>query len=289
LDALSRAAPLSRRGDAKEHVMRSVVVLGAVAVVAATIAGCSSADTSDQGTLAVQGTVTQALVMSGARAVAIGTDGRTFWTDLDAQRDFTLRLPVGQSYRIVIANALAGGADEKIAHLVLQASWGPSMWLGANEPGTVDLGVLKLTTQQGDDDDHEGDHDHDNGCHEGGHHHHGGGGDGDGDGVCKGDHDDPLQPSKSPGSKCDDHDHHGHHHDAGTDGSDHDHDGDGDGDGDGDDQPCPKADAGPPKGDAGAKVDAGVDTGSSGGVGADCLSNKDCASPLTCKAGLCSL
>jgi hypothetical protein len=264
----------------------SRLVLGAAAV-AATLAGCSSANPPSQPSLVVQGTVTQALSVSNPRAVAVGTDGRTFWTDLDAQRDFTLLLPVGQSYRIVIANG-RGSVDEKVAHLVVQASWGSSIWLGANQTGIVDLGVLKLTTHQhghgggdDDDDDHEGDHDHDNDCHEGGHH---GGDAGGGDGVCSGDQDEPLQPTKNPGSQCDDHDHHGQHHDGGKADCGKDHDGDGDGDGDGDDHPCPPPDAGPPK-DAGGP---GTDSGGGGGVGADCLTDADCTPPLTCKAGLCS-
>jgi len=285
--------------------MRShFAVLGALGVAAAvgTIgAGCSSAVPSGP-TLVVQGTVSQALATSDARAVAIGTDGRTFWTSLDAQRDFTLLLPVGQSYRIVIANTRPSGAEEKIAHLVLQQSWGASLWLGANAPGSVDLGVLKLTSHggspggwnghHGDDDDHEGDHDHDDGCHEGGHHggHDAGGGGGGGD-VCSGDADDPLEPTKNPGSKCEDHEHHGHHSDGGkaTGGGDDDDDGH---DHDGDDPPCLTGDGGSPASDAGTpKTDGGTpgsDAGSGGGVGAECLTNADCAAPLTCKAGLCS-
>jgi hypothetical protein len=281
--------------------MRShFAVLGALGVAAAVGAigvGCSGAGSGGPA-LVVQGTVSQALATNDARAIAIGTDGRTFWTSLDAQRDFTLLLPVGQSYRIVIADTRPGGVEEKIAHLVLQQSWGASLWLGANAAGMVDLGVLKITSQgggsnwnghHGDDDDHEGDHDHDDGCHEGGHH--GGHDAGGGDGVCSGDGDEPLQPTKNPGSTCEDHEHHGHdHHDGGKttgdgdDDDDHDHDGD--------DPPCATGDGGSPAGDGGApKTDGGGaanDAGSGGGVGAECLSSTDCAPPLTCKAGFCS-
>jgi hypothetical protein len=255
-------------------------ILSAAAAVAATIAGCSSANPPSQPSLAVQGTVSKTLAVESARAVAIGSDGRTFWADLDAQRDFTLWLPVGQSYRIVIASVRGGIVQEKVGHLVLQASSGSSLWLGANQPGTVDLGVLKLTSQHGgggdDDDDHEGDHDHDNDCHQGGHH---------GDGVCGGDHDEPLEPTKQPGSKCDDHDHHCHHHDGGKADCGKDHDHDDDDHCDDDDQPCPSGDAGAPK-DAGHAGDAG--DGGGLGVGGDCISDADCMAGLTCKAGLCS-
>lgn len=262
-------------------VVRSTVVQCVVAVVVyGAIAGCSSGDSSGQGELTVQGTVSQALdVNDAARAVAIGSDGRTFWTDLDAERDFTLALPVGQSYRIVIANWVTCSEEEKVGHLVLPASSGTTEWLGANEPGTIDLGVLKLSSSHDADcNDHEGNHGNDNPCHQGGHHGHGGSGD-----VCCGDHDEPLSPTKHPGSKCGDHD---HHRDCG------------DADGDGDPQ-CPRGDAGQPKCDAGApQGDAGVpqsDAGSphsdaamGGGVGADCLTNADCAPPLICELGLCT-
>jgi hypothetical protein len=246
---------------------RSVGLLGVAITVAAALAGCSGADSSGQGEMAVQGTVSQALSVDNARAVAIGSDGRTFWAYLDARRDFTLMLPVGQSYRILIANERAGGGHVKIAHLVVQS--GATPWLGANEPGTVDLGTLRLMSRHGDDDDDrdESDHHrHDGRCHEGPHH-----GDGD-DGVCDDDHDEALEPTKDPGHRCDDHHHHG------DSGKDH--------DGDGDDKSCTgDGDAGTP--DAGGST--GGDAGTGGGIGAECLTNKDCAAGLTCVAGVCSV
>ena len=263
----------------------SVVVTG-FAVLAGALSGCSSGGSSSGPQLAVEGSVSQAVHVDNARAVGIGTDGRTFWAYLDAQRGFTLRLPVGQSYRIVIANGREGGGEVIVGHLVLPAASGTTDWLGANAPGTVDLGTLHLQSEMLPDSQHpdhgDSDHSDDNQCHEGGHH-----GGGDGDGVCSDGPDDPLPPTKDPGSKCDDHDHHSHpaHHGKPCDGG-QDHESDG---GDDDDPPCPHGDAGH-VGDAGHASDGGSssDAGGGGGVGAECLTSADCAAHLSCIAGLCT-
>jgi hypothetical protein len=245
---------------------RSTVKLGLMAVVA-TVAGCSDNGSSDWSPLFVQGTVSQGLSVDNAVAVAIGDDGRTVWTALDAQRNFTLLLPLGHSYQIVIASELPDGHQMKVGHLVLPVASGTSTWLGANEGGTVDLGVLHPSStaavtayhqssdgggRDGDDDwGSEGDHSHDNGCHQGGGH---------GGGVCRGDHDEELKPTKDPGSRCQDHGSHGHG---------------GDGDDDGD-KPCPPQ-----------SKDAGVDADGSSGVplGGECTPDGGslvCAPPNTC-------
>jgi hypothetical protein len=240
-----------------------MVKLG-IAIFGAIAAGCSGSDSTgwSQGELAVQGTVSQALALDNARAVAIGSDGRTFWTFLNAQRDFTLLLPVGASYRIVITNSLPGGDQVEIAHLVPQGSGGTA-WLGANAVETVDLGTLKPTSGQGattgclscgSQPDWRGGHHHgsDNGCHQGPRH-----GD-EGDGMCVGKRDDALEPTNRPGPDCADHGGHGHHTDGGTDGGGDDDDDDG--------KPCPGG----------------------GGLGSSCTSASDCASGLVCTAGVCS-
>jgi hypothetical protein len=280
----------ARQATSEATVVKlSVVVLG-YAVLAGALSGCSSAGPSGGPQLAVQGSVSQGVHVDNARAVAIGTDGRTFWAYLDAQRDFTLTLPVGQSYRVVIANGREGGGEAIVGHLVVPAASGASDWLGANEPGTVDLGTLQLqseSTLESEHPDHgDSDHSDDHPCHEGGHH---GGGGGDGDGVCSEGNDDPLSPTKNPGSKCDDHDHHaGHpgHHGSHCDGGKGDDDGGG---GDGDDPPCSHGDAGHAV-DAGHGGDGGSssDGGTGGGVGAECLTSADCAAHLSCIAGLCT-
>jgi hypothetical protein len=267
----------------EETVMINRVALMGVAVFAGALVACSSGDPSGRGELAVQGSVSQAVSLDNARVIAIGSDGRTFWSYLDAQRDFTLFVPVGQSYRVVIASEQAGGLQVKAGHLVVQAASGATSWLGANQPGLVDLGVLQLTTQRDARDRREPDHSDDNECHEGTHQGYGGGG-WAGHGFCDGGHDEPLQPTKTPGAWCDDHDH--HHGDAGK-----------DDDGDWDDEPCQgdggahdggANDSGAHGGDAGTT--SGGDSGSStgGGVGADCLTSAQCATGLVCVAGLCT-
>lgn len=213
--------------------MKGWIKLFGVSAIGAMAIACGNGPSEPEGELAVQGSVSSALGLDNARAVAIGSDGRQFWTYVDRDRDFTLRLPVGQSYRIVIANEL-GGEQVKIGHLVLRGIDGKTEWLGANEPGTVDVGKLRparsSTTRtlcsecSSDDDDDKGeadddkdDHDDDKECHEKG----GGGSSKDDDdddktdkddsddddcNVCKDDDKDDkeLEPSKDPGGKCED-------------------------------------------------------------------------------------
>jgi hypothetical protein len=262
-------------------MMNRVIVMGVVAWAGAIAACSSSGDSSSGPQLAVQGTVSKGVQVDNARAVAIGTDGSTYWAYLNDQRDFTLTLPVGQSYRLVIANARQGGGQAIVGHLVVPSASGGSSWLGANQPGTLDLGTLKLAWQGADDDDDGSHHhhDHDGECHHGGHH--GGGG---GDDTCEDEHghDEELSPTKHPGEECRDHD----GHDDDDDGHHHCHDGGGD-----HEPPCPMGDGGH-AGDAGSNADAGGggnDAGSGGGVGAECLTNADCMPGLMCVAGLCSL
>lgn len=194
---------------------------------------CGKEPSEPEGELAVQGSVSSAVQIDNARAVAIGSDGRQFWAYIDRDRDFTLRLPVGQSYRIIIANQLEGGGQVKVGHLVLRGIDGKTEWLGANEPGTVDLGRLRpvksgdVQTQcseckgGGDDDDEDeeddkDDHADDKECHEKGKKSSSGDDDHDDDedegddddecNVCKDDEveDKELEPSKNPGKKCED-------------------------------------------------------------------------------------
>src|SRR5262245_52908039 len=88
-------------------VMKRAVWMFCVAAGVA-LAACSGAREPD-GELFVQGKVSDAIAVDNARAMAVGRDGRTFWAYLDAHRDFSLRLPVGQSYQISIVNGREGG------------------------------------------------------------------------------------------------------------------------------------------------------------------------------------
>lgn len=211
-------------------------ILGAT-LLSTALGGCSNeAATSSRdanGTVVVQGTVSQQLVTNDARAVAIGTNGRTFWAYLDKKRDFRLTLPVGQSYQIMIANQRTSGGQTVVGRLVLTSPAGKTSWLGANVAGaTVDLGTLSpsqatsgLSVKSYDQasesegsDEHEN-HDDDNACHEnkkdGQDEGEKGGGDAEGKDddadVCSsgaaGDEKE-LAPSNAPGKECEDDDHH---------------------------------------------------------------------------------
>jgi hypothetical protein len=229
-----------------------MVKLSLVTAVAAA-AGCSDSGSWTQGPLFVQGTVSPALSVENGRAVAVGNDGRTIWTALDAERDFTLLLPLGHSYEIFLASELPDGSEMKVGHLVLPAASGTTPWLGANEQGTVDLGVMYPESAGASTLDWgtEGDHANDPHCHQGS----GSGGGMCSGGMCSGGNDWTLQPTKDPGSRCDDHWGHG-------------------GGGQGNCPPCPPQDAG-----GGGDASMG-----GGGPGAECLPDGglECAPGLVC-------
>lgn len=167
----------------KAFSMFGAVVLAAMAVACGESYDAESA--SKGGAMTVHGTVSSKLEVDNARAVAIGTDGRTFWAYLDQDREFTLQLPVGQSYRVIVANQRSGGGQQTIGHLVLSGADGRTEWLGANSAIDVNLGTLRIGTSSStkiacadkcggggddyeDDDGKEADHDDDYPCKEGG-------------------------------------------------------------------------------------------------------------------------
>lgn len=127
----------------KALTMFSGVVLAAMAVACGESAE-SESTSRVSGSMTVHGTVSTRLSVDNARAVAIGTDGRTFWAYLDQDREFTLDLPVGQSYRVIVANQRSGGGQQTIGHLTLNGSSGRTEWIGANRAINVDLGLLRL-------------------------------------------------------------------------------------------------------------------------------------------------
>ena len=92
------------------------------------------------------------LVLDNARAIAITGNEVRYWTFLNRNGEFTLQLPVGESYRIVFANQLAAGGQVKFGHLSVDASAGKSEWLGANQPGVVELGNIALDPKEAKND-----------------------------------------------------------------------------------------------------------------------------------------
>lgn len=119
---------------------RSTLVLAA-ALLALGVGCGRGADPDASERMTVRGTVAQLSVGQGARAVAVGADGRAVWANLDAHGDFSLRLPLGQSYRIVIANPRRAAG-----HLALAKGATTTRWLAARTTTTIDLGRLSPTT-----------------------------------------------------------------------------------------------------------------------------------------------
>lgn len=244
------------------HLSAGILALGLVA-------GCGGAP-STGGTATVTGSVSRTTrPLDNARALAIGADGRSFWAYLDAAGAFALKLPVGQSYRVLVADALAGGGQRTVGHLVVHPTTGATRWIGLRVPGTVVLGALHLTPSTGlrrggtigllddpqagsegsqeDVDTHEDDH--------------------EGDGLCStqgtGEEDDQeLDASNEPGDAY-----------ADDQASEHEQESDNE-----DGAACPPA--------GGASSSSGSSGGSAGPGGA-CTTNADCSAGLVCAAAIC--
>lgn len=120
--------------------------LGALVALATCglLAACSN-ETTDE-VMTVQGTVSSKLVLDNAKAVAVLHDGTRIMAPLDASRDFTVQVPVGTSFRLLIVNQLATGGQATVAQVGVPSSDGVATtpWIGANKAQVVNLGVLKV-------------------------------------------------------------------------------------------------------------------------------------------------
>lgn len=119
-------------------------------MVAALVAiGCqgSASSGNTEGTAIVKGSVpTTARSLDNARAIAISPSGQRFSAYLDGRGSFTLTLPSGQAYRLVVANGRAGGGAAVIGHVQLRTVAGTTRWLAPAAGATLDLGALRLAT-----------------------------------------------------------------------------------------------------------------------------------------------
>jgi hypothetical protein len=154
------------------------VLTGSALFVAA--GACGSPDKTEH-TMTLRGSLSSTTrPMDNTRAVAIADTGKRYWAYLSVRGTFTLKVPTGHAYRVVLANQLPGGGQVKIGHVTIAGANGPSTWISARLPGVVDLGKLRSGTRppseavrtqhygyggggggDDDDDDHGGDY----GCH----------------------------------------------------------------------------------------------------------------------------
>lgn len=95
------------------------------------------------GSEVVRGTIsTTARHLDNARAVALSSDGHTYWAYLDTHAGFSLALPSGPSYRLLVANELPSGKQVVVGHVVVHPSAGASRWIGLHGAPSLDLGVI---------------------------------------------------------------------------------------------------------------------------------------------------
>lgn len=123
------------------------IVIGSVMALAMAAVACGGGDKDSTGSnaanLKVSGTVDSAgRSLDNASAIAIGSDGRTFSAYLDRAGKFSLELPVGHVYRIIIANGTMSGGLHPVGHLVNATSRGNAEEIAVKEGGTMNLGRL---------------------------------------------------------------------------------------------------------------------------------------------------
>jgi hypothetical protein len=291
------------------------LLLGIGATAIACSLGCSKNTGSWSGGLALtlKGNVPASTVsLDNARVVAVGSNGHVYWSYVNAARTFSIALPAGASYRILVTNSLATGQQRIVGHLVNQTPAGPTEWIGTGTIGTFDLGSLRRapsTSSQLAAQDHgvdlgaTGDGGNETEAEDGGDDSKGDGGldcdthedSSGGASLCgapssaTGDAGEPdddveLDPDHDPGNVL------------GSSEGDKDKDKDKDKDTEGT-TPCPGGDAGGTgsssggaTGSASGSSSGSSSSSSSGGSGSTttCTVNADCAAPLVCVAGTCT-
>lgn len=125
--------------------MKKLIGIGSVMALGMAAVACGETPAeSSSSTLEVTGTVDQRLrTLDNASAVAIGSDGRTYSAYLKANGAFRLSLPVGHTYRVLIANSTANGELRQIGHLVNQTSAGKEDEIAVKDGGRLNLGTLR--------------------------------------------------------------------------------------------------------------------------------------------------
>ena len=127
--------------------MKNLFGLGTVMALSMAAVACGNspeASTTPSSSLEVTGTVdTQLRSLDNASAVAIGSDGRTFSAYVKKNGSFKLDLPVGHTYRILIANSTMAGQLRTVGHLVNKTSDGKADEIAVKTGGKMNLGALR--------------------------------------------------------------------------------------------------------------------------------------------------
>ncbi len=121
-------------------MIRRELMAGVATILCAVGCGSSASPSSSSETTA---TVSGALTMTsttGVRAIAKTSANKMIWVAVDTNGRFSLPLPKGESYRLLIGKLGASGNVAIVGHLALNTSAGKNLWLA---PSTdVDLGTL---------------------------------------------------------------------------------------------------------------------------------------------------
>lgn len=103
--------------------------------------GCGSSASND--TLMVTGHVTATSKgFDNPRVVAVSAKGNALWSYIDAKGNFSLSLPKGTSYRILVTNQIPGDKRAVLGHVVVNGTSGKTSWIAVPEGGALNLGTL---------------------------------------------------------------------------------------------------------------------------------------------------
>ena len=73
-----------------------------------TVVACGSTDAPER-TMTLQGALSAGSVHTdNARAIAVSDTGNKYWSYLTGKGTFSVKVPIGHAYRLVIANQMAG-------------------------------------------------------------------------------------------------------------------------------------------------------------------------------------
>ncbi|CAN5915391.1 hypothetical protein BH11MYX4_BH11MYX4_61520 [soil metagenome] len=117
-------------------MLHRTLTIAAVAAVALAATACGSSAPPEGAH--IRGTVSGLSTQNG-RAVAVTSQGKSYWAALDKTGAFDLALPAGVNARVYVVNAPAAGRHPVAGHLV---GAGAKKWI-VTSSGTTQLGAVR--------------------------------------------------------------------------------------------------------------------------------------------------
>ena len=134
-----------RRGRTVQATLKeaNMFMRGVLLVLVSTVASTLGCGSSPQGgdTATVAGALsTTTWDVTNMQAIVKTRSSGTYRTAVDANGRFSLRVPAGQSYELLIARVLPSSKQQVLGHLAIRTTAGKSVWIAPR--GTLALGHL---------------------------------------------------------------------------------------------------------------------------------------------------